>query len=392
VDSPGTVPEEEERLPMFNMNFQARDRQRRLLTGFIPVSSRETFQAPAKLSPLSLSKKERQEAQKEDDPLADPRMVRFQNTVLGAAEPLLERAKITDPKYKMTDQEARNILIFIVLDFAEFSQQYLPDVWKALQQKTGTGLETNEKKLFDWLIDTPRRKFKWDEALVKVYKEKEEILSGPGDYPAATITTIANLNLNKIKSIAVDLISPGSGSVEKLVEKALGQYKPGENAAEEEVPEISKHEPGVFYVLRCVYERPQCKGIHEPVVSQPSRKFQLATYFEPEAPTRPIRITLPEDTGIAGLRKFKKNVSVLFSDKLRNQMERVKDAKLGDLDDGDISSESGFSLGMICSLSIPIITICAMILLMIIVKLLNIIFWWMPFFKICFPIIKPGKE
>ena len=30
--------------------------------------------------------------------------------------------------------------------------------------------------------------------------------------------------------------------------------------------------------------------------------------------------------------------------------------------------------------------ICAFILLMIIVFVLNIVFWWIPFFKICFPL------
>ena len=40
---------------------------------------------------------------------------------------------------------------------------------------------------------------------------------------------------------------------------------------------------------------------------------------------------------------------------------------------------------MVCQLSIPIITICALILLMIIVSLLNIVFFWLPFFKICLP-------
>jgi hypothetical protein len=41
---------------------------------------------------------------------------------------------------------------------------------------------------------------------------------------------------------------------------------------------------------------------------------------------------------------------------------------------------------MICSLSIPIITLCAFIVLMIFLSLLNIVFWWMAFFKICLPI------
>jgi hypothetical protein len=95
---------------------------------------------------------------------------------------------------------------------------------------------------------------------------------------------------------------------------------------------------------------------------------------------------MPVDTSIAGLRRFPKNVSFLISDQLRNQIERVQGIKLGDLDDGDLGGESHLDLGMICSLSIPIITICALILLMIIVQLLNIVFWWLPFFKICFPL------
>ena len=51
-------------------------------------------------------------------------------------------------------------------------------------------------------------------------------------------------------------------------------------------------------------------------------------------------------------------------------------------------TDGGDSLGMICSLSIPIITICALILLMIIVILLDIIFRWLPFFIFCFPLPK----
>lgn len=59
---------------------------------------------------------------------------------------------------------------------------------------------------------------------------------------------------------------------------------------------------------------------------------------------------------------------------------------MSDLIDGKAGTNPPpFNLGMICSLSIPIITICAMILLMLIVKLLNIVFWWLPLFKICLP-------
>jgi len=46
------------------------------------------------------------------------------------------------------------------------------------------------------------------------------------------------------------------------------------------------------------------------------------------------------------------------------------------------------SIGMICSISIPIITICALIILMIMISLLDLIFRWLPFFILCFPVPK----
>jgi hypothetical protein len=59
-----------------------------------------------------------------------------------------------------------------------------------------------------------------------------------------------------------------------------------------------------------------------------------------------------------------------------------------DLDTGGMGpcEDAGASIGMICSLSIPIITICALILLIIIVTLLDLIFRWIPWFILCFPV------
>jgi hypothetical protein len=49
--------------------------------------------------------------------------------------------------------------------------------------------------------------------------------------------------------------------------------------------------------------------------------------------------------------------------------------------------DAGASFGMILSLSIPIITIAGLLLLIIIVKLLDIIFRWLPYFITLIPII-----
>lgn len=159
-----------------------------------------------------------------------------------------------------------------------------------------------------------------------------------------------------------------------------------------------------WFAIRCVFTRPECGPIDPPLLSEPTTAFQMAGFFDPDAPARPIRIALPLDTSPAGLRKFDKNTAFMISDMLCGQIDRLKGLSLGDLvlsvlpwplkkdlsvpDGGPCKSDSGMEIGMICSLSIPIITICALLLLMIIVSLLNIIFRWLPFFLFCFPLPK----
>jgi hypothetical protein len=157
-----------------------------------------------------------------------------------------------------------------------------------------------------------------------------------------------------------------------------------------------------WFVLRCAYVRCDCGPLRPSVVSAASQQFQLAGFFDPDAPARPIRIALPLDTTPAGLRKFDRNTAFMMSDILCGQVQRAKG--LGfidlvravlpfplhkDLDVGGLGPCGGTpTIGMICSLSIPIITICALILLIIMVTLLDLIFRWLPWFILCFPV--PG--
>src|SRR6185295_16401188 len=158
------------------------------------------------------------------------------------------------------------------------------------------------------------------------------------------------------------------------------------------------------FVIRCVFERPECGPLDPPLVSAASRDFEIAAFFDPDAPARPIRISLPVDTSPAGIRRAPKNTAFMVSDMLCGQINRAKGRGLVDLvmsvlpfplhKDLDSSAPSackddaGASLGMICSLSIPIITICALIILIIMVTLLDLIFHWLPFFFFCFPLPK----
>jgi len=161
-----------------------------------------------------------------------------------------------------------------------------------------------------------------------------------------------------------------------------------------------------WFALRFVYLRRDCGPLHAPTLSAPTQRFQLANFFDPDAPARPVRITLPLDTSVAGLRKHSRNTAFVLSDMLCGQVQRAKGLGLGDLiqqvlpfplhkdlnvgSGGSCKTSGGLNIGMICSLSIPIITICALILLFVIVLLLDFVFCWLPFFVLCFPV--PGLK
>jgi hypothetical protein len=208
------------------------------------------------------------------------------------------------------------------------------------------------------------------------------------------------------KTSNVDQILAKVSALATLIETAL----PSTPAAAVPVNPLVSQQPidmrEGWFVIRCVFERPECGPIDPPVLSDPSAAFQMAGFFDPDAPARPIRIALPLDTSPAGLRKFDKNTAFMISDMLCGQINRVKGMSLGDLvlsvlpwpfhkdlpvvDGGPCtkSDNPSIEIGMMCSLSIPIITICALLLLMIIVNLLDIIFRWVPFFIFCFPLPK----
>jgi len=225
-------------------------------------------------------------------------------------------------------------------------------------------------------------------------------LSDPKLTPA-----IPDLPLSVVPKDELDERSRKVDELAKLIEAALPDTPPP-TANIPINPLISQRPMDMregWFVIRCVFERPECGPIDPPLLSEPTRAFQMAGFFDPDAPARPIRIALPLDTSPAGLRKFDKNTAFMISDMLCGQIDRVKGMTLGDLvlsvlpwpfhqdlpkTDGGPCTSDGVEVGMICSLSIPIITICALLMLMIIVSLLDIIFRWMPFFIFCFPFPK----
>lgn len=481
----------EEQLPLFPVNYTQDDgRRRRVLTGFIPVGKRESYMGASALPSAPAGTEAAPEAapSKDYDRPIDPRMMPLWLDVTEPWTRLIERASASynmfnPPPLPKTDdvafdstakketlkslrEQIQTVSWYILLDFATFLKQYLPDVWATVAGQATRALSTAETALLDALTDTAFDNATFSKLTNETPSAADELKSlvkGVGYQAEDVVKTLADalvavrggtpLDETKAAKIAGDLEAVSNSylrdnpdamwptflfpladtefegplppkaadsvddpnrflkaaarvaNLASLVADALLEQETSYAAplplAAQKVLDTREG----WFVLRCVYERPECGPIDPPVVSAPTSAFQLASFFDPDAPARPIRIAMPLDTSPAGLRKFDKNTAFMISDMLCGQIDRAKGMNLGDLvrsvlpwplhkdlsapDKGPCKEPGGtLEFGMICSLSIPIITICALLLLMIIVNLLDIIFRWLPYFLICFPL--PG--
>jgi hypothetical protein len=373
----GSLADGEDLLPLFPVRYTSQDRTRRLFVGLIPTSSGEAFKAAGTLSPIVDAGTPVAGASS-----ADPR-------------PDALKAKVTDPLRLLgvpptNPQPTGEILAamkaqqieasrFLLLDFAEFLHDELG--WFASASWTQP---TDAKGLVLWAkLAAPAvlgGGMSWRSALATAWKERLKLM---GD-----VTGEPSLNLN--------LRTPGltPDALDAAVNTALpdapklpaGTAVSVQGDVATEPPDVPKLDSrgASQYVLRCVYRRPECGALCPDVVSARSDKFRIASFFDLDAPVRSITISMPVDTSIKDLRKLRKNVSFVLSNELRQQMNRVTNMK--DALDGKFADGKSVDLGLICSFSIPIISICALIVLMIFISLLNIVFWWAPFLRICFPI------
>ena len=344
----------EDVLPLFPLSYRDQDRLRRLWVGLIPSSSRQTAVSPGEMAPANAE--------------GDPRPGRFAQQVTNPLRTLCgsNRANLPDSIRERETEAAR----FVLLDFAEFLQQELPAAWNDLVRGVrppSAGPLYDLLQTFDTTLGCT-----WWSAVFAVWQARAIVRGDiPGDPPPDLLLAGVGLDVDHLTQAMQD---------------ALAAVPP--TASQGSLPALPRFEAGgTLYQVRCVYSRPSCGGGEEAVLSESTSPFQLAPYFDPDAPSRPIRIVLPTDTSIAGLRKFSRNVAMVISNRLRGQLQSVGNAT--DTLQGKPGPAGSFDLGEICSFSLPIITLCAVVVLLIFVVLFNLVFWWLPFLRICLPLPKP---
>jgi hypothetical protein len=390
----GTVAAEEDLLPMFPVLFHDGGRARRLLVGLVPVSSGETYRSAGRLEPFPpITPGPGTPAGR---PEQDPRWDELDQTVIDPLDALID---ITVFKNRAI-QELREVSAFILLDFADFLVRHVPVVWNGLERNARPA-PSAAGQLFQALVSpAPSTGFSWRGPLLDVWS-KRMALMGESDGDFVPTANLRDSGLPPRLSSQGD--APGTSSLQGLVRAALPAATPAAVTGTPPDLPVPKIDPTgqATYRIRCLYRRPRCAPVPQArvavplnaftdVVSASSDDFAIAALFDPDAPARDIRIPLPIDTSVRDLRKFRKNVGFVISNQLRGQMNRVTDLKKAL--DGDLGSAETWDLGMICQFSIPIITICALIILIVFLFLLNIVFFWLPFFKICLPVPVRSKK
>lgn len=419
VSNPGAFVDGEEQYPLSPLAYEELDgRRRRLFNGLIPVAKRETLVgAPVAGSPGDGSN---------TTPI-DTRQMMLKTDVLGpwasledvaalakasiVPMPKVEADPMTVPEQDATiaqaNRQIQTVAWYVLLDLSKWIEDHIPALWDAIEAQSPAGLGGPTLTAYQKLAANQSNGIGLVFALKDIRRFEGMLESVKSIYRADTTAQWPSL-------LFPFIIAHRVGATTGMVGKPLREDIEGALVAALPSGVVPATAPraiaGIhamnfaspWFTVRCVFERPQCATLAPPVVSDPTASFQLAAFFDPDAPARPIRVPMPADTTPAGLRKFDKNAAFVMSDVLCGQFSSVKSLSFADLIfavlpfplhkdlnlDMKPCGDPGAELGVACSFSLPIITICALLMLMIIVKLLDIVFFWMPFFQICLPVPK----
>lgn len=175
---------------------------------------------------------------------------------------------------------------------------------------------------------------------------------------------------------------------EALVNAMMGMIGPRSQSLNLLSPQGRFMDETRYYKLRMFFRVKSNSGNCPPKLfwSQYSEPFQIAPWYAGGSRPHPP-VPLPDPTS-AFVQSAKPNCSFQVPGNLMSAMQGTSMSGLMNGSGGG----GGLSLGWICGFNIPLITICAFFVLNIFLSLLNIIFFWLPFIKICIPFPMPSPS
>lgn len=323
-----------------------------ILVGLVPTASRETEQAPAQELPDRDELEAGEFFPKQVTVAGSESSVPYPRSVFDVASVNEGSApKRRDPSFSAYADFVREMIVSFDISGSGASQTQLRGVLEQIMLpfKTSDSSATTYTSAYQHLVDAGR---------VLVDGDRSRSFRMPEHW--GTVTP-AQESAMKDAMLGVTLA--------RFADLAIDRNRFGDREAD--------------YVVRVFVRVRHDDGCPPDVLwSAPSSRFKIAPWFDSSPGPRPtIELPNPLDLGA-----IKPNVAFAVPPLLSNLLGKQNPE---DILDGKGSEPSGIGLAWLCSFSIPIITICAFLLLNIFIKLLNIVFWWMPFVKICLPIPKP---
>lgn len=379
---PRALLQDEDRLPLFPITGGD---GRTILFGYVPVASREVY-------PITASELNAAATSADTDPTGqtkfpiDVRIEQLQAQFTtpiknGALRPLAPRQALLVSVYMLLD----------LWDFLNNPPNELSDAALALRDGTPatfTGTKAAAKQQLMAFLASQQMGggLTLADALGAVAKQQQQLEATTPDPSIADATQLGTVDPTKLgfddtrydlNNATIDPDGLDNAVRHALPDDASAVLLPRQSAS-----------PNETFAIRCVYQRPQCSPAQE-VVSEATVQFQLATYCDTDAPARQIRIALPTDVSIRAMRKFNKGVNFMISGSMQQKINMVTGHERDILKSPtQVVGSEGAGLAWMCSFSIQIIFIVAFFLLIMFVIILNFVFWWIAFFKICLPIPK----
>ena len=206
----------------------------------------------------------------------------------------------------------------------------------------------------------------------------------PVEWPFPDTGLVTDLENEAIKLIEGGYMSPAdTGLVTDLENEALRLLQARHAKRPSRIKRFD--DPAALYRIHAfvrVWRTENCP----PVLywSKPGQPYAVAPWWENGGNVHTI--SLP-DLDAAGLSKLKPNVAFALPPALANLLNRNSPAQLMK---GAGGASPNPAIAWICSFNIPVITICAFIVLNIFLSLFDLIFHWLIGIKICLPI--PTKK
>lgn len=167
-------------------------------------------------------------------------------------------------------------------------------------------------------------------------------------------------------------------AIRRVLMKRLATLTAGEGRFEEQ---------GRKYQIRAFVRVKRSDGCPPKLIwSDYSEPFTIVPWYA-SSDLPPVRVTLPDVLNPNTLATLQPDVSFAVPRRLFNFLQKNNPKDLLD-GNGNDSNDNESGVDWICSFNIPIITLCAYIVLNIFLQLFNLIFQWLLLIKICIPVPK----